>query len=435
MADFTGTAGDDALPTGLLGPVEALGNDTFEGLGGDDTLIGYTGNDVLNGGAGADILIGGVLSLTGGIGSIALSGDDTADYSTATSAVFVNLGSTSNLTLSILGVNIGLTGVTIGRGGEAEGDQLIGITNLSGSSFDDYLGGNSDNNTLTGGAGNDNLAGNGGADVLDGGAGTQDMADYIFSSAGVTVNLATHAASGGDAAGDTLSNIEWLRGSEFDDGLTGDGSANRLSGLGGADLLDGGDGNDQLIGGGGADALFGGAGFDTALYDNALAGVTVNLGNDMLNTGDAAGDIFTSIENLVGSAFDDNLTGDAGSNYIQGWHGDDVLNGGGGADILNGGLGADTFVFASVADSTAKVPDRINDFSQSQGDKIDLSGITHGSGTFIGTGDFTHHAGEVRILVSVTQTAVYVDANGDGTADAQIRLLGAIHLTASDFTL
>ncbi|OWJ68563.1 hypothetical protein BWR60_03900 [Inquilinus limosus] len=241
--------------------------------------------------------------------------------------------------------------------------------------------------------------------------------------------------TGGDAAGDTLTGIEWLRGSAFSDSLTGDGGANRLSGLAGTDTLDGGDGNDQLIGGAGADVLTGGAGFDTALYDNASVGVTASLANPSANTGDAAGDTYSGIENLVGSAFADTLTGDSGSNYLQGWHGDDVLNGGGGIDTLNGGLGADTFVFSSIADSTAKAPDRISDFSQSQGDKIDLSGITHGSGTFIGTEDFTHHAGEVRFIEGTTQTAVYIDANGDGTADAQIRLFTAVALTASDFTL
>ncbi|WP_221345206.1 calcium-binding protein [Inquilinus limosus] len=230
MATFTGTEGADIVPSLILGPVQALGNDTINGLGGDDVIAGYSGNDTINGGAGADVLIGGILNVVGGIGDIQLSGVDTADYSTATSAVFVNLAATGNLDIDILGIHLGLTGVTTGRGGEAEGDSLIGMTNLSGSGFNDYLGGNTDENTLTGGAGNDNLAGNGGADVLDGGAGTQDMADYTASSAGVTVSLVTGTGTGGDAAGDTLTGIEWLRGSAFSDSLTGDGGANRLSG-------------------------------------------------------------------------------------------------------------------------------------------------------------------------------------------------------------
>ncbi|MGK9230248.1 hypothetical protein KXS07_01035 [Inquilinus limosus] len=435
MATFTGTEGADIVPSLVIGTVQALGNDTINGLGGNDLIAGWSGNDVIAGGTGADVLLGGILNVVGGIGDVQLSGVDTADYSASSSAVFVNLASTGNLDIDILGINLGLTGVTTGRGGDAEGDSLFGMTNLTGSALNDYLGGNSDENTLTGGAGNDNLAGNEGADVLDGGAGSQDMADYISSGAGVTISLAAGTASGGDAAGDTLANIEWLRGSAFADSLTGDGGANRLSGLAGTDTLDGGAGNDQLIGGAGADVLTGGAGADAALYDNASAGVTASLASPSANTGDAAGDTYSGIENLTGSAFADTLTGNAGSNYLVGWGGDDTLNGGGGADVLHGGAGADTFIFSSAADTSVGAFDRLNDFSRSQGDTIDLSGIAGGNGSFIGTGDFTHQAGEVRIDVGTTQTAVYVDANGDGTADAQIRLLGAITLTASDFVL
>ncbi|WP_051248527.1 calcium-binding protein [Inquilinus limosus] len=436
MANFEGTAGADIIPPVLTGAVVGIGNDTISGLGGNDLIAGYSGNDVISGGTGADVIIGGILNVVGGIGSIQLSGVDTADYSTSASAVFVNLASTGALDIDILGINLGLTGVTTGRGGDAEGDSLVGMTSLTGSAFDDYLGGNVNENTLIGGAGNDNLAGNGGADVLNGGAGTQDMADYISSNAGVTVSLVTGTGTGGHAAGDTLTGIEWLRGSAFNDALTGDGNANRLSGLAGTDTLDGGAGNDQLIGGAGQDTLTGGAGFDTALYDNASAGVTASLLNPAANNGDAAGDSYSSIENLVGSAFNDVLTGDNGSNYLQGWRGDDTLNGRGGADILHGGAGADTFVFSSIADASARAPDVIRDFSQSQGDTIDVSGITGGNGSFIGTDAFSGVAGEVRINVGVTQTAVYIDANGDGTADAQVRLTGgAVTLTADDFVL
>ncbi|MGK9165422.1 M10 family metallopeptidase C-terminal domain-containing protein [Inquilinus limosus] len=378
--------------------------DFLIGFCGHDILNGHGGNDTLRGGAGADTLNGG-------------DGSDVADYQDSAAAVCVNL----------LG--------HIAQGGDAQGDVLNSIENLTGSAFDDYLAGDAAANTLIGGAGNDNLVGNGGADVLAGGAGTQDMADYIFSGAGVVISLAAGTASGGDAAGDTLSGIEWLRGSNFNDSLTGNGSDNRLSGLAGTDRLDGGAGNDQLIGGAGADILIGGAGADTALYDNASTGVAASLTNPAVNTGDAAGDTYSSIENLVGSAFNDTLTGNSASNYLVGWRGNDTLNGRGGADILDGGLGADTFVFSSIAETSTKAPDRINDFSQSQGDKIDLSGITHGAGSFIGSAAFGHHAGEVRFDVSAAQTIVSIDANGDGTADAQIRLLGAITLTAGDFVL
>jgi Ca2+-binding RTX toxin-like protein len=65
-----------------------------------------------------------------------------------------------------------------------------------------------------------------------------------------------------------------------------------------------------------------------------------------------------------------------------------------------GGAGADTFVLSAVSDSAVGYAnaDLITDFSSAQGDKIDLSAITGGEGTFIGTGEFTHHADEVRAV-------------------------------------
>ena len=96
-----------------------------------------------------------------------------------------------------------------------------------------------------------------------GGTGT-DTAVYGNSTAGVTVNLATGTSSDGD----TLSGIENVTGSSFNDTITGDANANTLNG---------GAGNDTLEGGIGADTLIGGAGTDTALYGNSTVGVTVNL--------------------------------------------------------------------------------------------------------------------------------------------------------------
>src|SRR5262249_12841191 len=81
--------------------------------------------------------------------------------------------------------------------------------------------------TLSGGSGNDTLIGGAGGDTLIGDLGN-DTASYATSGAGVTVDLATGAANGGDAAGDFLSSIENLIGSSQIDTLTGDGNDNRL---------------------------------------------------------------------------------------------------------------------------------------------------------------------------------------------------------------
>jgi Ca2+-binding RTX toxin-like protein len=90
------------------------------------------------------------------------------------------------------------------------------------------------------------LIGGLGADRLDGGSGI-DTVSYAASSAGVTVNLTTGLASGGDAAGDELISIENVIGSSAADVLTGNGVANVLNGGLGADTLSGGEGADVFI--------------------------------------------------------------------------------------------------------------------------------------------------------------------------------------------
>jgi Ca2+-binding RTX toxin-like protein len=91
----------------------------------------------------------------------------------------------------------------------------------------------------------------------------------------------------------------------------------------------------------GADSQFGGGGVDTLSYAGSAAAVTVNLATGAASGGDAAGDLFTGFENLVGSASADTLTGDGAANAITGGGGADTLNGGAGADVLRGGVGVD----------------------------------------------------------------------------------------------
>ena len=219
-------------------------------------------------------------------------------------------------------------------GGDAQGDTLVGIENLTGSQGSDTLIGNAGANVLAGWGGNDTLRGGAGADTLDGGTGT-DTATYYTSAAGVTVDLAAGTASGGDAQGDTLIGIENLTGSNLgNDTLSGNAGANILAGWGGSDVL---------RGGAGADTLDGGLGTDTATYYTSAAGVTVDLAAGTASGGDAQGDTLVGIETLTGSNLgNDSLSGNAGANTLAGWGGDDVLRGGAGADRLDGGAGSDT---------------------------------------------------------------------------------------------
>ncbi|WP_170566128.1 calcium-binding protein [Ruegeria atlantica] len=294
-------------------------NDTLIGDGKNNSLSGAGGHDVLEGGAGADDLDGG-------------AGRDWARYTSSGDGVVVNLG----------------TGAV--AGGHARGDRLTSIENLMGSRHADRLTGDGEVNflfgaggddTLIGGGGNDTLEGGAGADILQGGTGI-DTAVYVYSDAGVTVNLDTDEVSGGHARGDTLTGIENLNGSRHADRLTGDAADNILYGGGGNDTLIGGDGADTVEGGAGADILQGGTGIDTADYGRSDAGVTVNLNTREVSGGHARGDTLTGIENLNGSRHNDRLTGDAENNVLSGAQGDDILAGGEGSDILNGGAGNDT---------------------------------------------------------------------------------------------
>ncbi|MHA7774487.1 calcium-binding protein [Roseibium sp. M-1] len=224
------------------------GADTLNGLEGRDQLFGGTGDDTLDGEDGEDKLYGdsGTVTLSGGDGNDVLSGgagSDTLDGGEGTDW--------ADYRGSNAGVTVALAGSTAPSGGHAEGDTLTG---------------NSLVNTLRGENGNDILIGGAGADVLDGSTGA-DWADYRTSNAAVTVVLAgIGAQSGGHAEGDTLTNIENVFGSNFNDAITGNGLDNSLRGGAGNDVLKGGNGADTLRGDAGNDVLLGGAGGDIFFF-------------------------------------------------------------------------------------------------------------------------------------------------------------------------
>ncbi|MFM9864171.1 MAG: beta strand repeat-containing protein, partial [Micropepsaceae bacterium] len=254
--------------------------------GGDenDNLTGFGGDDWLEGGAGEDGLFG-------------VFGNDVAAYTSSAAAVYIDL------------LNLVYTG------GDAEGDYLGMIEGVAGSAHNDQLLGDNGANRLLGQGGDDRLVGRGGADALDGGGGTIDIADYAASAAAVIVDLQTGTGSGGDAAGDTLLNVEGLEGSAFNDQLFGDANANRLLGNGGADFIQGrggadniqgGDGDDWLDGGTGGDTINGGNGtLDIAAYGGSTAAVNLDLQANTFSGGDATGDVLSNIEGVSGSGFND----------------------------------------------------------------------------------------------------------------------------------
>ena len=250
-----------------------------------------------------------------------------------------------------------------------------GWTMVNWNSDDDFifLVGSGGGDSITGTNVNDRLLGGGGGDQLNGGAGI-DLASYAEATAGVTAWMLNPAFNLGEANGDTYISIEDLEGSDFNDVLGANNADNfvrgrhgddTLKGMGGADTLFGdedndtlfggadGDrlvgftGDDTLIGGANADELEGGTGTDTASYRDAAegfngAGVAVVMLDTALNSGDADGDTYKSIENLEGSEFNDFLAGDNARNEIFGRDGNDVLTGEGADDTLRGGDNNDT---------------------------------------------------------------------------------------------
>lgn len=405
---FIGTAYGDVIVTSNIDTTinGGGGNDQLHGAGGNDIFYGDQGNDYLSGGNGRDTLYGGddndqlfggngndyllggngTDMLRGGAGSDVLDGGagvDTADYSDSGAAVHVDLSEDSRFYGGF------------GTGGDAQDDVLFDIENIVGSahndmlkgsnnvdnrleggSGDDWLDGRGGNDVLIGGAGNDTLIGGAGADRLEGGSGI-DHVNYSASAAGVTVNLITGIATGGDAQGDVLIGIENVTGTRFDDTLTGtymegalrggnmlDGGAgnDRITGGSGGDHIYGGNGNDTLDGGAGWDSLYGGegddtfllstggdsywgdAGFDTVDLSAQNGRVTItyegNPDSSRLNGNDAGR--FYDIERFIATEYNDIIQTSNHATTIEGLGGNDYLTGGAGNDTFYGGDDYDT---------------------------------------------------------------------------------------------
>ena len=288
-----------------------------------------------------------------------------------------------------------------------------------------------------------------------------------------------------------------INGNNGNNTLNGTNLADEIFGRGGDDDLIGRNGGDTLEGGAGADELFGGSGFDFASYRNSGAGVLVDLAGIVPPVGgDAAGDVFFSIEGVIGSAFDDEmqtgaaggilrglagsdglfglagndrleggggndglsggdgndtLSGGSGNDFVRGQFGNDTVNGGSGNDVVDGGGGtdrlagqggADEFDFDLQDDSKPQAPDRILDFSLAQGDKIDLVDLDaneqeagNDAFQFIGQAQFTA-VGQLRFFHRNGDMVVQADmSNATAGAELEIVLNGLVTLQATDFVL
>ncbi len=240
----------DALPNLLTGSEynDALfgqgGNDTLDGGLGADTLTGGTGNDVFvvdnvndvvveNAGEGTDEIRSSVslpILLSANVENLTLTGS-AGIYGIGNGLGNVITGNAGNNMLMGLGGNDTLMGeggadtayylndtagvrVNLAQGAAQDGfgnaDVLVGIENVTGSTFDDTLTGDGGANYLRGYGGNDILSGGGGNDTLDGGDGT-DEATYAGAQSAYTVTKTTTGFTVAGAEGtDTLMNIERL---------------------------------------------------------------------------------------------------------------------------------------------------------------------------------------------------------------------------------
>jgi Ca2+-binding RTX toxin-like protein len=274
----------------------------------------------------------------------------------------------------------------------AELDTFTAIEKIIGTSYADTMRAGQ-TTELQGFSGDDWIASGQGANRLDGGVGT-DTVSYIYATSGVTMMSPNFVAAGSSwAVGDVLSGFENVQGTNYADTILGDSGNNKLFGE---------SGNDSLTGLGGSDRLYGGNGNDNLTGDTALAP----------GSGDGA----------------------------------DWLVGGAGADTLRGGGGADRFQYWSVADSGPS-SDVIMDFSEAQGDKIDLSNID-ADPTKPGWQDFhfttgTHWGGSTvrtyqlggNTYVSVSTYDNDTHPAGGDSAEMEIKLIGLHSLEADDFIL
>lgn len=195
---------------------------------------------------------------------------------------------------------------------------------------------NDEDNTITLGNGNDTIKGSGGADIINGGGG-KDTVDYSASTDPVTVNVVSGVVTDGQANDDQLSNIETLTGSSARDTLDFSGAnsavnANFITGttnqkLNGSDENLTFSGFENAVGSGYKDVFVansaankfeGGEGSDTVSYAGSTA-VKVDLHEGKGFDGNASGDTYKNIENVIGSSFNDTfIASDATNTFTSG---------------------------------------------------------------------------------------------------------------------
>ena len=298
-------------------------DDLITGSEADDTVSALDGNDIIYASAGADFLDGG-------------AGSDSVDYSTVVeaSSVSVTLNGASTAIATLVGVG---------------SQSIVNIENVTGTSGNDTLGGDSLENTIVAGDGDDTVFGGAGSDVLDGGDGLDELRFDELSAVGITLDLSDGTGTASyapDSSVDTFTRFERYVTTNQDDTVVTTDSSDEVYTLAG---------NDSITASVGADTLDGGLGVDSVDY-SALVGVSdieVALASSIpvtVSVNGADNQTISNIENVTGTDGNDTISGDdqqntleglAGSDTLSGEADDDNLLGGAGNDVLRGGAGND----------------------------------------------------------------------------------------------
>ncbi|MDC0933601.1 hypothetical protein OAR97_07085, partial [Arcobacteraceae bacterium] len=417
----------------------------------DDIIIGDSGANVLDGSDGDDTLsgAGGNDTLIGGIGT------DVADYSTAATAVTIDLSDTDG------------DGFETSDDGDGGQDSLDGIEIIIASSGDDLLTGDSLNNTFIGGDGYDKFYGTDGDDTFYSGSldasgnyvddGEFGKVDYdndgnspvgkVYIDLNTTYtdldgNVYSQAYKSNSTANDNdytdgtdrLYGITTARGTSSHDTIIGNSEGNKLQGEGGDDYFEGGDGDDSLEGGDGndifvatsitdgVDDIYGESGSDTIDYSaySSANFITVNLGSSTVDVTGGDNDTFSSIENVIATQGADIVTGNAEINTLIGMEGADQLDGGDGADKLYGDNVANNFVAVldGSNDDTLKGGAGNDELYGGKGDDTLQGGadddILHG-GDDIDTVDYRSASSAVTVDLALTTSQAVGGGEGNDT--------------------
>lgn len=233
-------------------------------------------------------------------------------------------------------------------------------------------------------------------------------------------------------------------------------------------------GDDTFLAGAAAERFVGGGDKDTLIF-SSVGGVRASLDNTSAGTGLAAGDFYSGIENITGSATGgdvlrgngagnlvtgrggndvlfgvggfDGLVGGAGADSLFGGADSDELLGGAGIDVLSGGLGAgvDAFILLSLSEAG----DRITDFGNTAADNDSVaiqstavagSGLALGgvaAGRFITRTDNVAQQADDRFVFRTTDRTLWYDANGNaaGGLTMLVDLQAGATLVASDISI